>query len=135
MLTAPARLPGLVTAPPVSKAPLSQAPRVWAWRGSPRWSRSLTGWARQADATPTLMAGLVGAGAMVWVGPPLAASGSNCGLVSGRLWLAALKPQVVPSSTLPPPSLMVPETTAQFPPDSEFATMVLATTMLAVVNV
>src|SRR4051794_26387801 len=71
------------------------------------------------------MAGELAPRAMVWVGPPLSASGPRRGLVLATLPLP-LRIQVVPSSTLPPMSKILNPTRLQFPPDGELAIMLLA---------
>ena len=72
------------------------------------------------------MARLPAPRAMVWVGPPLSASGPSRGLVLARLLLLPLRIQVVPSSTLPPRSTKATLPMWQFPPDDELAIMLLA---------
>src|SRR5690242_4106278 len=80
---------------------------------------------------------LVGARAMVWVGPPLSARAWSWALVFRRSWLAVLNPQSLPLlsvrlyplsvTTLAPPK---PESRAQLPPE-----VVLAMTVPLSVNV
>src|SRR3954452_23803834 len=85
---------------PTWTAPLVQlAP--WG-RAAPRWSRG-----GQLAATPSPTAGLPAAGRWVWVGAPLSARARSCGLVLDLL-VAAVNPQVVPVSRLPPPSVSPP---------------------------
>src|SRR5215470_3568357 len=82
----------------------------------------MTGPVAQMLSSPALIAGLPASRAMVWVGPPLSWSpnGSSCGLVLLKEPCAALKPQLVPSSMLWPPSVMLPS-------QSPVATIVLMT--------
>src|SRR5438874_12824953 len=81
------------------------------------------------------MAGLPASSAMVCVGPPLVASpaGSSSGFVLQNevpvvlAQLAPVKPHVVLSSMLCPPSVIaVPAATPQFPPEVLLARMLLA---------
>src|SRR5436309_1122230 len=107
-------------------------------RTNPRWSKLFTGGAAQTVSLPALIAGLPASSAMVCVGPPLVASpaGSSCGLVLQNevpvavAQLVPVKPHVVPSSMLCPPSVMVPPLAApQLPPE-----VLLATTLLTSVS-
>ncbi len=100
-------------------------------RMAPRWSTPFTGGLTQTDSSPALTAGLPASSAMVRVGPPLFASPlASCGVVlQNELPLVLVqpvpvKPHVVPSSMLWPPSVIVP---AQLPPEVPLATMVLVT--------
>src|SRR5205807_4392353 len=84
-------------------------------RSYPRWSRLFTGGAEQTVSSPALIAGLPGSSAMVCVGPPLFASpAASCGLLlHNELPLVVaqpvpVKPHVVPSSMLWPPSVTLP---------------------------
>src|SRR5262245_66486445 len=79
-----------------SYAPLSHLELPTPGRGKPRSSVA----ARQLAES---MAGLPDCRAIVWMGPPLSASGSNRGLVLERL--LPPKPHVFPSSTLQPLSV------------------------------
>ena len=93
---------------------------VWPVPGrtKPRWSRLFTGAAAQTAWSPASIAGLAAVhpagtptavhSATVCVGPPLSWSpaGSSCGFVLLNDPFAVLKPQLVPSSRLWPPSVM-----------------------------
>src|SRR5207253_51339 len=85
-------------------------------------------------SSPALMAELPASSAMVCVGPPLFANpaGSSSGFVLQNevpvvlAQLAPVKPHVVPSSMLCPPSVMVtPTSTLQLPPEGLLATVLL----------
>src|ERR1700737_3394170 len=96
-------------------------------RDTPRWSvlpaqpGTVTGMA--------LTAGLFSGSAMVWVGPPLDASGPRAGLVLFMEWLAAEKPHDVPVSMLYPPPRMAGEPLQLLPPPAPLATMLWLTVM------
>jgi hypothetical protein len=101
-------------------------------RTKPRWSRLLTGAAEQTVSSPLLIAGLNHCfSAMVCVGPPLfwGPVGSRKGfLLQNEVPVVQkqpvpVKPHVVPSSMLWPPSM----TPAQLPPEVLLATIVLVT--------
>src|SRR5437899_6837005 len=107
-------------------------------RPNPRWSRLFTGGAAQTVSSPALIAGLNASSAMVCVGPPLLASpaGSSSGFVLQNdvpvvlAQLVPLKPQVVASSMLCPPSVkiaVIPAGTPQFPPEVLLASMLFVT--------
>src|SRR2546421_3968256 len=87
--------------PTASKAPMSQ--RAPCGRPTPRWSVAGGG----QPGLPASMAGLPPLSAMVFVGPPLAASGSSCGLVP-CLSPAELKAQSAELSMLYPAEMNEP---------------------------
>src|SRR5437879_556809 len=101
-------------------------------RTYPRWSRLFTGGAAQTVSSPALIAGLPASSATVCVGPPLLASpaGSSSGFVLQNevpvvvAQLVPVKPHVVPSSMLCPPSVKVPR---QLSPEVLLARMLLTT--------
>lgn len=125
-----------------SKAPIEQLLAPTPGRVKPRWSRLFTGSVEHTLWSPALIAGLaavqpVGApaavhSASVCVGPPLFTkpAGSSWGLVLQNelpvvvVQPVPVKPHVVPSSMLWPPSVTAP---VQLPPELLLARMVLVT--------
>ena len=109
-----------------SYAPIEQLANPVPGRTKPRWSTPLTGSLAHTFSSPALIAGLPACSAIVCVGPPLFCSpaGSSRGSVLLHASFAALKPQLVPSSRLWPPSVSGP---AQLPPAELLATMLLVT--------
>ena len=101
-------------------------------RTTPRWSRLFTGAAAQIVSSPASMAGLPARSAIVCVGPPLFCSpaGSTTGfMLQNEVPVAGVqpvpvKPHVVPSSMLWPPSATPLQ---QLPPEVLLAMIVLVT--------
>ena len=81
---------GVITSGPgtagacTSNAPMSARPATTRAKPSPRWSKSLPGKAGSGSG-PASVAGLPARSAMVWVGPPLAASAASIG--STPIWV------------------------------------------------